>query len=228
MPDPDPDVTVDASTGAAPPSKLERADVVLGVLLIVVGIYSLVLLPFSPSQLGTHTILWEALRGSTASIITGGALVHAGSASIFTVVLAGLVGTILFDWLYWWGGARWGQWWIDILVADKPRTARLMARIQGLMARWGIPIILVSHVPPVPGLLVFVAAGWSGMTLRRFLVLDIIAGLLRIGLLGSLGYAIGHPAIHVAKEISHYGLALGVAIVVIVIGRLAWSKRRHR
>jgi len=44
----------------------------------------------------------------------------------------------------------------------------------------------------------------------------------------SLGYAIGHPGIQVAKEISHYGLALGVAIVVIVAGRLAWSKRRHR
>lgn len=86
-----------------------RADVVLGVLLIVVGIYSLVLLPFSPSQLGTHTILWEALRGSTASIITGGALVHVGSASIFTVVLASLVGTIHFDWLYWWGGAHAGD-----------------------------------------------------------------------------------------------------------------------
>ncbi len=228
MPDPDTDVTVDASTAAAPPSKLERADVVLGALLIVVGIYSLVLLPFAPSQLATHTILWEALRGSTASIITGGAFVHAGSASSFTVVLAGLVGTIHFDWLYWWGGARWGQWWIDILVADKPRPARVMARIQGLMARWGTPIVLVSRIPPVPGLLIFVAAGWSGMTLRRFLVLDIIAGLLRIGLLVSLGYAIGHPAIHVAKEISHYGLALGVAIVVIVIGRLAWSKRRHR
>jgi len=227
MPDPDIDVTVDASA-AAPPSKLERADVVLGVLLIVVGIYSLVLLPFSPSQLGRHTILWEALRGSTASILIGGALVHVGSASIFTVVLASLVGTIRFDWLYWWGGARWGQWWINILVQDKPRTARVMARIQGLMARWGTPIVLVSRVPPVPALLVFVAAGWSGMTLRRFLVLDIIAALLRIGLLVSLGYAIGHPVIQVAKEISHYGLALGVAIVVIVTGRLAWRKRRDR
>jgi len=40
--------------------------------------------------------------------------------------------------------------------------------------------------------------------------------------------AIGHPGIQVAKEISHYGLALGVAIVVIVTGRLAWSKRRDR
>ncbi len=216
-----------APTGAAPPTRLERADVILGVSFIVVAIYTIVLLPFAPSQLATHTILWEALRGSTASIVTGGALVHAGRASGLSVVLASLVGTIHFDWLYWWAGARWGQWWIDMLVKDKPRTARVMARIQGLMAGgWGTPILLISHIPPVPGVLIFVAAGWSGMSLRRFLMLEVIAGLLRIGLLGGLGYAIGHPAIQAAKEISHYGLVLGILIVIIIIGQALRQTRR--
>ncbi len=228
--DTDTDTATEAAppTGASPPTKVERADIILGVSFIVVGIYTIVLLPFAPSQLGTHPILWEALRGSTASIVTGGALVHAGRASGLSVVLASLVGTIDFDWLYWWGGARWGQWWINMLVNDKPRTARVMARLQGLMAGgWGTPIVLISHIPPVPGLLVFVAAGWSGMSLRRFLVLDVIAGLLRIGLLGALGYAIGHPAIQVTKEISHYGLVLGILIVIIIIGQVMWQTRRQ-
>ncbi|PZS10108.1 MAG: hypothetical protein DLM64_09230 [Solirubrobacterales bacterium] len=217
-----------ASTDTSPPTKLERADIILGASFIAFGIYTIVLLPFAPSQLATHTILWEALRGSTASIVTGGALVQAGRASGLSVVLASLVGTIAFDWLYWWGGARWGQWWINLLVKGKPRTARVMGRIQGQMAGgWATPIVLISHIPPVPGVLVFVAAGWSGMSLRRFLVLDVIAGLLRIGLLGALGYAIGHPAIQVAKQISHYGLVLGILIVVIIIGQAMRQTRRR-
>ncbi|MGI8903060.1 MAG: DedA family protein [Solirubrobacteraceae bacterium] len=215
-----------ASTGSSPPTKLGCIDVFLGVSFIAVAVYTIVLLPFAPSQLGTHTILWEALRGSTASIVTGGALVHAGRASGLGVVLAGLVGTIDFDWLYWWGGGRWGQWWIAMLIEGKPRTARVMARIQGLMAGgWATPILLISHIPPVPGVLVFVAAGWSGMSLGRFLVLDVVAGLLRIGLLGALGYAIGHPAIQVTKEISHYGLVLGILIVLVIIGQMMWQAR---
>jgi len=214
-----------APRGASPPTQVQRADIILGTLFILLAIYSLVLLPFSPSQVGTHTVLWEALQGSTASVVTGGALADTGHASVAGVVAAGLVGTIAFDWMYWWGGRRWGQWWINMLVAGRPRTAWVMERIQRGISRWGIPLMLVSRVPPMPAPLVFVAAGWSGMSLRRFLVLDVIAGLLRVGLFVTLGYVIGPPAVHLAKQIAHYGLALGILIVAVIVFQF-WRSRR--
>jgi len=55
------------------------------------------------------------------------------------------------------------------------------------------------------------------MTLRRFMIFDLLGMLSWIGLIVGLGYAIGHPAVQVAKAISHYGLLATIALVAIAV-----------
>jgi membrane protein DedA with SNARE-associated domain len=47
------------------------------------------------------------------------------------------------------------------------------------------------------------------------MVFDLIGVLAWIGLIVGLGYAIGHPAVQVAKAISHYALLFTIVVVVI-------------
>jgi membrane protein DedA with SNARE-associated domain len=49
------------------------------------------------------------------------------------------------------------------------------------------------------------------------MVFDLVGMLSWIGLIVGLGYAVGHPAVQVAKAISHYALLITIAAVAIAI-----------
>jgi membrane protein DedA with SNARE-associated domain len=55
------------------------------------------------------------------------------------------------------------------------------------------------------------------MSVRRFMVFDLVGMLAWIGLIVGLGYAIGHPAVQVAKAISHYALLITIVVVAIAV-----------
>jgi membrane protein DedA with SNARE-associated domain len=75
---------------------------------------------------------------------------------------------------------------------------------------------------PIPSSLIYAAAGWTGMRLRTFLVLDAIGSLVRASIYAGMGFAIGQPAVDVAETISAYGIWVSLGIVAaMVVGRYA-------
>ena len=80
----------------------------------------------------------------------------------------------------------------------------------------GLAVALAPFLP-VPSSIVYAAAGWTGMSFRRFIVFDLAGTLAWVGLIVGLGYAVGHPAVQVAKAISHYGLLATIALAAIAV-----------
>jgi membrane-associated protein len=64
------------------------------------------------------------------------------------------------------------------------------------------------------------------MSLRRFIAFDLLGMLSWIGLIVGLGYAVGHPAVQVAKAISHYGLLATITVVAIALAVAVLRTRR--
>jgi membrane protein DedA with SNARE-associated domain len=203
-----------------------RADVICLAGIGLSGLYGLLLLPAVPSLVGTHPLLLELIRGSMTSIVTMGALARTGHASLLVAVFAGVPATMMFDWLYWWAGRRWGSSALTLLVGRHPRAARRIPWVQRVAHRWGGLAVVVGYLLPVPNVLIYAAVGWTGMRLGVFLALDVLGALLWVGLLVGLGYAIGQSAIDVAHAVSHYALAVTLVVVVVVIARSAWLARR--
>jgi membrane-associated protein len=203
-----------------------RADVICLTGIGLSGLYGLLLLPAVPSLVGTHPLLLELIRGSMTSIVTMGALARTGHASLLVAVFAGVPGTMMFDWLYWWAGRRWGSSALTLLVGRHPRAARRIPWVQRVAHRWGGLAVVLGYLLPVPNVLIYAAVGWTGMRLGVFLALDVLGALLWVGLLVALGYAIGQRAIDVAHAVSHYALAVTLGIVVVVIARQVWLARR--
>ena len=52
------------------------------------------------------------------------------------------------------------------------------------------------------------------------------ATLLWAGLLAGLGYELGHHAVVVAQKISHYGLWISIALIVVIVVFQVRSQRR--
>jgi membrane protein DedA with SNARE-associated domain len=100
----------------------------------------------------------------------------------------------------------------------------------GRVDRWGRkftwPAVLISQFLPIPTAIIYVIAGWAGMRLVTFIILDAIGSLLWAGMLTGLGYELGHRAVVVAQTISHYGLWISIGLVVVIVFFQIRSQRR--
>ena len=95
------------------------------------------------------------------------------------------------------------------------------------MAKYGIWALISNYYIPVPNFVIFVACGTSGLPFWQFVVGDLIGTLLWEGLLVSLGWTIGHPAVHVVHEISHYSTRVTIGIVLaLVLWQVIRGRRR--
>ena len=193
-----------------------RVDILCWAGIVLSGIYYWALLPFRAPLVGTHPVLLELLNGSTEAIVAGAAFARVGHGSLVLVLLAALVGLMKFDPLYWWAGRLWGERLITILSGRRNRGSRYMRRVQRWGRKFTWPAVVVAPFVPFSGI-IYVIAGWAGMGLVTFLILDAIGTLLWAGMLAGLGYELGHHAVVVAQTISHYGLWISIGLVVVIL-----------
>ena len=203
-----------------------KVDILCWAGIVLSGIYYWTLLPFVAPLVGTHPVLLELLNGNTAAIISAAAFVRVGHGTLVVVLLAAVPGLMKFDVLYWWAGRLWGERLITMLSGRRNRGGRYMKRVELWGRKFTWPAVIVSPFLPIPNAIIYVIAGWSGMRLVTFLILDAIGSLLWAGLLAGLGYALGHHAVVIAQSISHYGLWISIALVVVIVIFQIRSQRR--
>lgn len=209
-----------------------RADRVIAALIVLYGVYSLALWPLVPALIGSHPLLLEMIGGSTLAEVTVGAHSRLGEPPLWFAVAAGVPSSMMFDWVFWWAGRRWGDRALHVLLGSDPsprgvarREARA-ARLERIAGRFGPVAIVLAYFLPVPNLLVYVAAGLSEMRLRTFLALDVLGTLLWVGPVVGLGFAIGRPAVDVVDRINHYSTVVSIAVVAVVVVVQAQKRRR--
>ncbi len=203
-----------------------RVDVLCWAGIVVSGIYYWAMLPFRAELVGTHPVLGELLNGSTESIIAAAAFARIGHGTLVVVLLAALPGLMKFDPLYWWAGRLWGERLILLLSGKRNRGAKYMNRVQRWGRKFTWPAVVASPFLPIPTAIIYAVAGWAGMSLVTFIILDAVGSLLWAGMLAGLGWELGHHAVVVAQAISHYGLWISVALVVVIVFFQVRSQRR--
>ena len=204
----------------------QRVDVLCWAAIVLSGIYYWAMLPFRAELVGTHPVLGELLNGSTESIIAAAAFARVGHGTLVVVLLAAVPGLMKFDVIYWFAGRLWGERLILLLSGKRNRGAKYMSRVQRWGRKFTWPAVLVSQFLPIPTAIIYAVAGWAGMRLVTFLILDAISSLAWAGMLAGLGWELGHHAVVVAEKISHYGLWITIALVVVIVFFQVRSQRR--
>jgi membrane protein DedA with SNARE-associated domain len=208
--------------------KPSRVDIACWAGIVASGFYYLALLPFRASLVGTHPLLGTFLNGATESIVAASAFARVGHGSLVWVFLVAIPGLMKFDLLYLWAGRLWGEKVILLLSGRRKAGQKAIGRVSRWGWRFTWPAVVLAPFLPIPSAIFYVAAGWAGMSIVTFLVLDLIATLLWTGMLAGLGYALGQHAVNVAQTISHYGLWVSIGIVVLVVVSQQRSVRMHR
>jgi membrane protein DedA with SNARE-associated domain len=208
------------------------ADTAIALLIGLYAAYSLALWPLVPALIGSHPLLLEIVSGSTLAEVTVGAHSRLGEVPLWVAVVAGVLGSMMFDWVFWWAGRRWGDRALHLILGrdssprgEARREARA-ARLERMAERFGPAAVVLAYYLPLPSLLIYVAAGLSGLRLRTFVALDVAGTLLWVGPVVGLGYAVGRPAVDVVHRIDRYSTLLTIVVVLVVIGLQARRGRR--
>lgn len=209
-----------------PEFKLDRRQALCAGMLCLQGAYRLALLFWSPSLIGTHPLLLEALRGSTSSLVAGGAFASIGQASLVLALLVPLPTLMMSDPLVWWAGRLWGPEVVDLLAGRGAMQRRGTQRAMRLIERARSWAVVLAPVLPVPSVIIYAAAGWTGMSLGRFLVLDLIGTFGWVVAFVTLGYELGRSAVNIAHAITHYSLLITIGLVVVSVAVAMWRASR--
>lgn len=212
--------------------KPTRADVACMAWIGFLGLFSLAMLPLRAWLLGSPDRLpWlVGLMGSRSGTAALGSVVRVdgGQAWVWPILLGALT-SIKLDWVYWWAGKLWGRGMIEVWAGQSKRAARTYARAERWATKLGWLGIFVSYVPiPLPIMpVVFVLAGASGMSVKKFVVLDFLASL--VWLIGYFwfGYAVGEPAVQLLKYYAKFANYVAIGLVVVVIVTSFWRANKQ-
>jgi membrane-associated protein len=205
--------------------KPRKADILCLLGILFSGAYSLAVLPFRASLVGHHPVWSELINGSTEAIISAASFARVGHGTLVVALLAAIPGLMKFDLLYWWAGRLWGEKYILMLSGRSARGMKYMERVKRSGRKFLWPAIVASPFIPF-GFILYVIAGWAGMSWITFLLLDLVGNLIWSGLLVGLGYALGQHGVDIAQTISHYGLYVTIGLIVVVVFFQVRNQRR--
>ncbi|GAB3742314.1 DedA family protein [Microlunatus parietis] len=193
--------------------KASRLDKALLIAIIALIGYGFAMMPLKPFLLASHPVLLEFLTGGYASIGAAAAFARIGEIPLWQVIFAGVVGMIKFDWLFWWTGRQWGRGIIK-LFANGERAKRIAGRAHDLNPWLVRSAVVLAMLPGIPSALVFAIAGWTGMRLLTFLLLDALGALLITGLVAGLGFQLGQWAVDIVLTVDKYALWVSLALII--------------
>jgi membrane protein DedA with SNARE-associated domain len=195
-------------------SPMARADKVLIGSIVAVVAVMLLTLPVRPFLIATHPVALSAVTGSLSGVGSAAAFARVGGADLWRVVVAGIVGMIKFDWLFWWAGRRWGAKGVRFFTPPG-RAGRFVDRVRSWPPWTTALLVVAAAIPGIPSAPLFLLAGLAGMPLVAFLVLDAVGSALVVGLVAGLGYGLGQTAVDVVLTVNQYALYVSIALIVV-------------
>ena len=161
------------------------------------------------------------LEGESVLLIAGAAAAR-GHLAMPAVISVAALASFLGDQMYFLIGRRYGI----TLLARYPSLQPRAARVNGLLERHHLPLILSIRF--LYGLRIAgpIAIGMSSVSWPRFFLLNALGALLWATLIASAGYGAGHALVHLLKAVDADEL-WGVS-VLLVLGLAWWLVGRCR
>lgn len=194
-----------------------------------IGLFGMAMIPLRAWLLGLDPQVMLALTGSRLGAATTGAVAAVGEAPNWIwYLLIGSVVAIKFDWVYWWAGKLWGRGMLDVYAEQSPRTHRNIQRVERWTTKLGGVGIFLAYLPiPLPiALVVFVMSGATGMSLKKFMVLNFISK--TVWSLGyfALGYSIGEPVVFVLEQYQKVANWIAIGLVVVIFASVFFKQSK--
>ena len=160
---------------------------------------------------------------SEAIMLYGGFLVSQGDENLWLMVGAGVLGNVIGSWIAYgvgrYKGREWALRWHWLHI-----TPKRLDSADRWFARYGDWAVLLSRCLPIIRTFISLPAGIARMPFWRFTVLTLIGCIPWVLMLTLAGRAVGDNWEDLQKQL-HY---LDYALILIILGTIAWLVIRHR
>jgi membrane protein DedA with SNARE-associated domain len=206
--------------------KPTRADLACYTWIAILGVYAIVMLPLRPLLLANPP-LSAVINGGRTSVVATGAWIHVNGGPIILYWAAVTLSIVKFDWVYWWAGKLWGHAILETFTGRSKMSKRRAEIVLKFTHRYETLAVIATYLPlPLPMALIYAAVGASGMRLRKFLIIDIIAAaVMQAGYL-AIGWWIGEPAVRIVRIYADYSLYVTFGVLGVML--VTWWWRRSR
>lgn len=192
--------------------EMQRQDKVLLAVALILPALMLLTLPLRPLFIADHPLALALVTGSHAAVGAASAFASIGEGSLWLIVLAGVIGKIKIDWVFWWLGHRWGRGIVNFLIQGE-RGRRFADRLE-TMNPWVMRVLIpLSYLPGVPAGIPHVMAGANGMRLRTYLLLDALGALMITSFVAYVGHVSGQSGVDFVLMVDKYALWIMLALI---------------
>jgi membrane protein DedA with SNARE-associated domain/rhodanese-related sulfurtransferase len=155
-------------------------------------------------------------------LMAAGALSARGQMRVSIIICLGISGCLAADWIWFWFGRRWGSQAVHLLcrLSPDPREGARNAREK--FRRYGLFVLCVAKFFPGLDGVMPPLAGAEGVSLPRFLALDLLGGLLWSASYAGIGYLLSNQLDLAFVWVKQFGTAAGTAIAVPVVLYASW------
>lgn len=161
-------------------------------------------------------------------LIVAGGLSVTGALSLPAVLLAATLANVLGDGVWFAAGRRYGARVLGLLCRISMSPDSCVRQSESLIGRWGGSSLIAAKF--VPGVSVVAApmVGAMGMSWRRFVGHDLLAGAIWSAVFLGLGFAFADQVQTVLDVLADAGLAATALLLLGVAGFVAWRYLRRR
>lgn len=209
----------------------DRTDKILFTALILMGIWSLALIPLR-AWLLSHPLIYTLAVGGYTSAVVSGANASVGNGIWWIYLLCSVIGAVKFMPIYWAMGRKWGMEFIDMSLQYMPRAHRFFQRAvrneSPKMYAGTLAFIPLGYLPgPVPNTVVNAVAGLLKIRFPVMLAVNIVSILAVNGLFMWLGFTYGEQVLEVVEVINRYLLWITLGLVALMVFR-AWRQNQKK
>ena len=209
----------------------DRTDKLLFAALLLMGLWSLALIPLR-AWLLSHPLAYTLMVGGYTSAVVSGANASVGNGHWLVFLLCTVIGAVKFMPIYWAMGRKWGTEFIDMSLQYMPRAHRIFRRAvdseSTKLLAGAVALIPVAYLPgPVPGTVVNAVAGLLRIRFWVMLAINVASILAVNGLMMWLGYGFGEQVLDVVEVINRYLLWITLWLIALMLFR-AWRRNRTK
>jgi membrane protein DedA with SNARE-associated domain len=176
---------------------------------------------------GYLAVLLGSMVEGESVILTASFLAAQGYLSIGYVMIVAFLGTLLADQGLFFVGYRFGAGFLERF----PRLNKPANRAFNLLQKWGTAYILLFRFIYGVRIISPMVIGASGISIRRFVILNFIAAIIWTVISCMIGYLLGEAVQHVIvnfKVYQFYFLGALIVLIALIAGLTFYCRQRKK